>query len=223
MKTIWERFTDGFTLKRSHGSYLALPFVLLEFTIFINRQELPKAACLAWCCLSITGLASLLLLSLRYWIFPAICLPSNIWAVDLSRFPLSLRSASLCFWNLGIIPSGHSGSDTLSTCLRFAWRYFCRNRSWSDRSARRFKWWWWRAGTHNFKSDALAPFQILSVYGFSGTWIVFVLHSFWTNHFFCNNCYGIVTIDWFCPKFQFRRNFCTCQRINRRYALWKIF
>ena len=47
MKTIWERFTDGFTLKKITWIVLALPFVLLEFTIFINRQELPKAACLA--------------------------------------------------------------------------------------------------------------------------------------------------------------------------------
>ena len=129
-----------------------------NFTIFINRQELPKAACLAWCCLSITGLASLLLLSLRYWIFPAICLPSNIWAVDLSRFPLSLRSASLLFfeiwelflrsfriWHLIHLPA---------LCLEV----FLSDRSWSDRSARRFKWWWWRAGTHNFKKWRVGAF-----------------------------------------------------------------
>ena len=47
MKTIWERFTDGFTLKKITWIVLGAAICSLEFTIFINRQELPKEACLA--------------------------------------------------------------------------------------------------------------------------------------------------------------------------------
>ena len=43
MKTIWERFTDGFTLKKI--TWIVLGAAICS--LFINRQELPKAACLA--------------------------------------------------------------------------------------------------------------------------------------------------------------------------------
>ena len=45
MKTILERFTDGFTLKKI--TWIVLGAASCSFGIFINRQELPKAACLA--------------------------------------------------------------------------------------------------------------------------------------------------------------------------------
>ena len=47
MKTIWKRFTDGFTLKKI--TWIVLGAAICSFGIYnlINRQELLKEACLA--------------------------------------------------------------------------------------------------------------------------------------------------------------------------------